>query len=92
MKKEELVAKGLTEEQAKTCLLYTSHRKQVNDGVNWKCGVACLEMIFEYYGIEYDSDDIWEKIKTPRPNTWNHFYAHTHLSLIHIFMKSALSR
>lgn len=66
------------------------HRKQVNDGVNWKCGVACLEMIFEYYGIEYDSDDIWEKIKTPRPNTWNHFYAHTH-SLVKYAIEKGLN-
>lgn len=31
------------------------------------CGVACLEMIYRYFGItEITQDDIWEKKKTPR--------------------------
>ena len=28
-------------------MIKISHKKQKNDGYNWKCGAACLEMIFE---------------------------------------------
>lgn len=42
-----------------------------------KCGVACLEMIFKYYKIPYDKDDIWECIRDPRPGNLGEF-AYTH--------------
>ncbi len=44
------------------------HKQQVNDGYNWKCGAACLEMIFDYYDINYNKNDIWDNIKVQRPN------------------------
>lgn len=54
------------------------HKKQVNDGVNWKCGEVCLEMIFDYFDIKYDPDSIWESIKEPRYAGSKQMYALTH--------------
>lgn len=51
------------------------HKQQVNDGLNWKCGSVCLEMIFEYYGIEYDSDNLWESVKVLRPSNLGHYFS-----------------
>ena len=42
------------------------HIRQVNDGFNWKCGAACLEMIFSYYGISKNQDDIWNATSSSR--------------------------
>lgn len=42
------------------------HKRQRNDGINWKCGAVCLEMIYDYFQIEYDSDKIWDNVKTRR--------------------------
>lgn len=54
------------------------HIKQSKDGINWKCGLACLEMIYNYYGIQYDSDEVWNTIKSRRPLSLIEFYAKTH--------------
>lgn len=35
------------------------HVRQINDGFNWKCGAASLEMIFSHYGVSKSQDDIW---------------------------------
>lgn len=58
-------------------MLDIKHIQQVNDGVNWKCGAVCLEMIFRHYNIPCNQDDIWESIKSPRPNSFSHNYART---------------
>lgn len=42
------------------------HIQQVNDGFNWKCGAACLEMIFSYYSISKGQDEIWNAISSKR--------------------------
>ena len=47
------------------------HKKQKNDGYNWKCGAICLEMIYDYYSIPYTSPEIWGKIKTKRNSQAN---------------------
>lgn len=54
------------------------HKQQFNDGYNWTCGAVCLEMIFDYYGIEYNEKDIWDNIKTRRPNALGQHYTQTH--------------
>ena len=59
-------------------MLKINYKQQINDGINWKCGVVSLEMIFNYYGIHSDSDDIWENIKAKNPNSLGQYYAHTH--------------
>lgn len=41
-----------------------------------KCGAACLEMIFKHYRIPYEKDDIWDSIKTHRPDSYQ-MYAST---------------
>ena len=53
------------------------HIRQVNDGHNWKCGAVCLEMIFNFYGIPCNQDDIWEKIKSKRNDGIEQYYSHT---------------
>lgn len=42
------------------------HKQQRNDRINWKCGAVCLEMIYDYFGVEYDSNEIWNNIKCKR--------------------------
>ena len=59
-------------------MIKISHKKQKNDGYNWKCGAACLEMIFEYFKIVRTQDDIWNEIKSMRPGSLTQFYACTH--------------
>ena len=56
-------------------MIKISHKKQKNDGYNWKCGAACLEMIFEYFKIVRTQDDIWNEIKSMRPGSLTQFYA-----------------
>ena len=54
------------------------HKRQANDGVNWKCGVSCLEMIYDYFSIPYDANEIWENIKSPRSSNSFQMYALTY--------------
>lgn len=54
------------------------HIQQINDGFNWKCGAVCLEMIFNYYGISCNQNDIWEAVKTNRPTGIGQKYALTY--------------
>jgi ABC-type bacteriocin/lantibiotic exporter with double-glycine peptidase domain len=38
------------------------------------CGVACLEMVYKYFGIvDRKQEDIWERRKTKRPDGTNFF-------------------
>lgn len=41
-----------------------------------KCGAACLEMIFKHYEVLYEKDEIWNSIKTARPDSYK-MYAST---------------
>lgn len=54
------------------------HKRQINDGFNWKCGEVCLEMVFDFFEVQYDSDYIWESIKEPRHTGSGQMYALTH--------------
>lgn len=54
------------------------HIQQEVDGINWKCGQACLEMIFDFYNIEYDKNDIWENIKALRDSLSGQYFAFTY--------------
>lgn len=54
------------------------HICQEKDGHNWKCGQACLEMIFDYYGIKYDPCDIWENIKEKRESELGQYFSPTY--------------
>ncbi len=47
-------------------MIIIPHIKQKKDGFNWRCGAACLEMIFAFYGIEKTQDEIWAKTSSPR--------------------------
>lgn len=53
------------------------HIRQSNDGINWKCGAACLEMIFNYYGIPCNQNTIWEAIKCRRSDNRFQYFALT---------------
>lgn len=54
------------------------HIQQQNDGCNWKCGVVCLEMIFDYYKIPCKQDDVWNAVKTNRNGSKIQKFALTH--------------
>src|ERR1035437_7012652 len=42
------------------------------------CGVACLEMVYRYFGISNVSqEDIWEQRKTIKPNSTGEYYMRT---------------
>lgn len=47
-------------------MISIKHKQQQNDGVNWKCGAVCLEMIYDHFHIEYNSEKIWESVKSQR--------------------------
>ena len=59
-------------------MVEVKHIQQQNDGFNWKCGAVCLEMIFNYYGIPCNQDDIWDAIKSDRPTGIGQRYALTY--------------
>ena len=41
------------------------------------CGVACLEMVYKYFSIDREQDDIWQIRKTQRPNNPSEFFMTT---------------
>lgn len=47
-------------------MIEIKHIRQTNDGFNWKCGAACLEMVFSYYNIAKKQDEIWEATNSSR--------------------------
>lgn len=47
-------------------MIEIKHIRQKNDGFNWKCGAASLEMIFSRYGISKSQDEIWNATKSSR--------------------------
>ncbi len=63
------------------------HKQQQNDGVNWKCGAVCLEMIYDYFRIEYDCNQIWDSIKSKRYKNSIQMY-----SLTYKLAQDAISR
>ncbi len=54
------------------------HIRQINDGHNWKCGAACLEMIFSFYGIEKTQEEIWTATLSPRNMGRYQYFIKTH--------------
>lgn len=59
-------------------MIHIEHKRQVNDGLNWKCGAVCLEMIYDYFQIPYDSNEIWHNIKAQRYENSMQMYSQTY--------------
>lgn len=55
-----------------------NHKKQENDRLNGKCGQVCLEMIYDYFGVKYDANEIWNNIKTKKSPNSLEMYALTY--------------
>ena len=53
------------------------HRQQKIDGFNWTCGSTCLEMIFDFFGIPFEENEIWEAVKTRRGNSATQWFSLT---------------
>ncbi len=59
-------------------MIRIEHKRQINDGLNWKCGAVCLEMIYDHFQVPYNSEEIWNNIKTQRYKNSMQMYALTY--------------
>ena len=59
-------------------MINIEHKRQVNDGINWKCGAVCLEMIYDYFQVPYDNEEIWNNIKAQRYENSVQMYSRTY--------------
>ncbi|MCI8705081.1 MAG: hypothetical protein HFE60_12635 [Anaerotignum sp.] len=59
-------------------MVKVKHIQQKNDNFHWKCGAVCLEMIFDYYSILCNQDEIWNAVKSNRSGAMGQYYALTH--------------